>query len=694
MNTSCRWSVLIVAFMLIAGQAGGQENHSSVKLAADERFGKAIAVTRDLIEEKKWGDAVKALQAVLDEKEDRYFRVFVPDPADPKKQISILRGCKSEANKLIGSLPGQVLQKYEAAHGAKAREMLEMGRKNNDLALITEAAVRYRHTKAGIEAINLLAKITFAETPKLDGWPSWRGNAANTAHANGGPPNLSKKLWSRPVMLDKIDDDFDPDADELAKKRVDAAIRQVRNLKQPVLPGFFPIATQGIAVYRTQRDVRAVALKTIKITDPETDDVYESPAGQILWKTIPFKRSLSDLLVKHENRGKVDQWLDVYEKVPGLNTYLYDNTLIGTLAADNRNVYVIDDLAVPPDPMMFEKLALNNPRLNPQNLKPLLMQNELAAYSLLTGKLTWCLNEKDKNFKDSHFLSAPISIGGKLYVLNERIIDPVKANPFGGESELRLFCIDPAKIDGDNKPAIVGRPLVLGKVVQPGRFVQDLSRRVNTAVPAFADGILVCPTNAGEIFGIELPTRSLAWAYSYRESAPQPIALPGMVLPKGVAGTTVVSKWKSAPPTISDGKVVFTAPDADSVHCIQLSDGKPLWKKKQRKGDLYLAGVYAGRVLIVAEKTIRALGLKDGSQAWSIDTNDLPAGQGTASDGIYYLPLEKEILAVDFAKGQIKAHYRVPAGGMSPGNLVFYDGMLISQTPTDLPAYPLSRAKS
>jgi outer membrane protein assembly factor BamB len=688
---------------LAADRAAGQPKAaaiSSIRLTEAPRDRQVIDVARDLIKDEVWGDAVKMLQTVLNEKEDRFLRVAQPDPANPKKEITRWRGMKAEANDLIGVLPGKGLQVYEATYGADAREMLEKALKLKDSTKIAEVALRYRHTKAGIEAVSILAKSAFPELPKPDGWPSWRGNASNSAQASGNPPLFAKKLWSRPVMLDKLEGLPEVDPDQPAMMRVVAAVKQMRDLKQPVLPGFFPIASQGIMVYRTQRDVRAVTLKKIRIVDPQTGEGIETLAGEIQWKAIPLRRSLSVLLEKNATRGKTDLWLDVYATVPGLSSILYENTLIGTLATDGRNVYLIDDLSVPPNPKMFQPLAFKNPQLNPGELKPLLLQNELAAYNLLTGKLMWDLNGWDEQFKDSHFLSVPISIDGKLYVLNERLLNPnenVKPNPFGGggnliggDSELRLICIDPSKMAA-NKPDIVAT-VALGKVVEPDRMVQDLRRRVQAAPLAYADGILVCPTNAGEVFGIELPARSLAWAYSYRESAPEPIALPGLELPQGQKGTTVVSKWKSAPPAIQDGKLVFTAPDSDSIHCVSLRDGKPVWNAGHQKDDLYLAGVYAGRVLIVGATRIRALDLKDGRQLWAIATDDLPAGQRTATKDLYYLPLQKEILVVDFVKGEIKAHHPVPAGA-SLGNLVFYGDMVLSQTPTEVTAYPQSRTK-
>ena len=124
-----------------------------------------------------------------------------------------------------------------------------------------------------------------------------------------------------------------------------------------------------------------------------------------------------------------------------------------------------------------------------------------------------------------------------------------------------------------------------------------------------------------------------------------------------------------------------------------MRDGRPAWRKGQQKGDLYLAGVFEGRVLIVGAAHIRALDLKNGSQLWSVGTGDFPAGQGVASKGIYYLPLRKEILAVDIVKGEIKARIRDAASRDRPGNLVFYENMVLSQTPTEVTAYPQLNAK-
>ena len=239
----------------------------------------------------------------------------------------------------------------------------------------------------------------------------------------------------------------------------------------------------------------------------------------------------------------------------------------------------------------------------------------------------------------------------------------------------------------------------LGEVVQQSRVTHDVSRRLNAVHLAYGEGILVCPTNAGEVLGVDLLSRSLAWAYPYREQMPttvpfvslQPQPFPR---PTPVFIGNSAANWHSSPPVIQDGKVVFTAPDATSVHCINLRDGTPVWKKKQSENDLYLAGVFNGKVLIVGKSAVRALSLHDGRQLWYVPTGDLPSGQGVASKNVYYLPLKRgEIMALDIDKGHVKAHNRAKTAGAAPGNLIFYEGAVISQTPTQIVAYPQLEAR-
>ena len=138
--------------------------------------------------------------------------------------------------------------------------------------------------------------------------------------------------------------------------------------------------------------------------------------------------------------------------------------------------------------------------------------------------------------------------------------------------------------------------------------------------------------------------------------------------------------------------MVFTAPDGGAVHCLNLRDGEPLWQA-ERRDDLYLAGVFQGKVVLAGKTTCRALNLADGrQQLWQVETG-LPSGLGVASGPYYYLPLKKgEVCKIDLEHGIVVAHSPSPKSN-APGNLLFYDGDVISQTESAVTAYPQVDAK-
>ncbi|HEV3205231.1 MAG TPA: PQQ-binding-like beta-propeller repeat protein, partial [Gemmataceae bacterium] len=317
--------------------------------------------------------------------------------------------------------------------------------------------------------------------------------------------------------------------------------------------------------------------------------------------------------------------------------------------------------------------------------------NRLQAFDLATnGKLVWELGgrkigDKDDPLMESYFLGPPLPVGDKLFVLNDK------------NSELRLICLDPPK-EEKQPPSIYW---IQSLVNLRDKMLLDVGRRIHAAHLSYGEGILVCPTNAGAILGVDLLSHTLAWAHSYREDNYQPIeenkkirAGGGQVIPNYAK---LNLDWKTSAPIIQEGKVVFTAPDSTSVQCLNLRNGDLLWKES-RGDDLYLAGVYNGKVLLVGRSTCRALNLADGRPLWKVETG-MPSGQGVASGNIYFLPLktgaqskEPEVCSIDLDKGLILAHTKSRKKEV-PGNLLFYEGDVISQTATNITAYRQLRIK-
>ena len=126
---------------------------------------------------------------------------------------------------------------------------------------------------------------------------------------------------------------------------------------------------------------------------------------------------------------------------------------------------------------------------------------------------------------ESFFLGPPLPLGGKLYVLIEK------------NTEFRLICLDPLRTDANGMPEIIwNQSLGTANV----KMAQDSMRRIQAAHLAYADGILVCPLNAGAVIGIDLLSHSLVWAYSYRDGSLQS---PGDDLPRDRRTSAAAAAW-------------------------------------------------------------------------------------------------------------------------------------------------------
>jgi outer membrane protein assembly factor BamB len=456
---------------------------------------------------------------------------------------------------------------------------------------------------------------------------------------------------------------------------------------EPVLPATSPLAVKDKVLFRSNWGVHAVNLQT----------------GKLEWES-DSRWSVDRMLRDPGKTGAVTFWLNAYL---GANrpAAVFENSLVGSLSTDGKRLFAVEDFQVAP----FRAPNGNGqPDLSTgygPGLTDALLHSRLQAFDLVTGKLIWELGARRDASADggdggaaeaddlagSFFLSAPLVLDGKVYVLNEK------------DANLRLACLEPAHggVLFLQHLATFRLPLNL-----------DPPRRMRAAALAYGDGVLVCPTNVGFLLAIDLPTRTLLWSHDYRDPASIPQVPPeneqqllrfqlrqARPQPPG-------HSWKFAPPLILHGKVVFTPPDAPSILCLDLRDGSTVWEAKAKQDDVYLAGVFPGadkkgldgRVLIVGKKSCRAVNLKDGKPLWTLETG-LPSGRGAADGMVYYLPLktaartgEPEVCAIDVEHGQVLAHTPSPKGEV-PGHLLFHEGMVVSQTVMEVTAYPQVRLK-
>ena len=302
---------------------------------------------------------------------------------------------------------------------------------------------------------------------------------------------------------------------------------------------------------------------------------------------------------------------------------------------------------------------------------------------------------------DCFFLGPPLPLAGKLYVVIEK------------DGDLRLVCLDPSRLEQSTRTPTQQVPtLVWSQVLgQPnGRLPQDSFRRFQAIHLAYADGVLVVPTNAGAVLGIDLFSHSLVWAANYKsnKTARAPMVNEEMGLRGGrgfnpgmntgaLSYETSRERWHASAPIVVGNKVVFTAFDSDTVECVDLQEGRPVWKTpiSKQEGDQYVAGVFDDRVMIVGKGYVRFHSLATGVQVKDGLVTGIPTGIGVATPGNYFLPIkaskdksnEPGIVTIDTktmqVKGTSRSRKREPAG-----NLLFYEGDVYSVTPTSISSYP------
>jgi hypothetical protein len=307
--------------------------------------------------------------------------------------------------------------------------------------------------------------------------------------------------------------------------------------------------------------------------------------------------------------------------------------------------------------------------------------SRLVALDQGSGKVVWEVGGRGQRagaLADAHFLGPPLPLDALLYQLVEK------------NQELRLVCLEPARGEVQWSQTLA---------YTRSRLILDGGRRIHAMTPCLVDGFLLCPTASGAVFAVDRLSHRILWAHVYREDQPPP-PLPdygrGRFRPRVVvtAPPNLSADWKVTTPAVHGTTLVFTSPEDESVHCVRLRDGAPVWKMRRALGDQYVAGVAGDRLVTVGDERVRGVSLSEGKLLWSAAVG-VPTGRGVLAGTRLYLPIDSKgdgkgpaVRVVDVEKGEV-ADTLLPPGKERPGNLVFLDGQLLSQTPTELIAYPV-----
>lgn len=699
-----------------------QEVVENVFLPAERAVLQRLARARRLLEEARYGEAVRYLGAVLDGPEDYFFQ--------PDKSAPTHRSLKAEAQRLIGQMPRQGRELYELQYGARAEQMLSVAVAAGDARRLAEVSRRFFHTRAGNEATLLLGLSHLDHGEPLAGALTLQRLQTSPQQADRFEPTLSLALatcWLRAGNREKAAEALV----RLKRRRGDVPVwiagREVPwfDRKQKAVewligrigsqPTTEPEQTQRWAIFRGGLARNAVSgggapLLNLRWRVPAADDplvealldqlreasleqgiptlpglhplavddvvlmrtsknllALDFVTGKRLWE-VPVDDPLKSAL----NQGGADPFRKAPQLAAGLAYRMWDDAIYGTMSSDGRHVFTVEDLPLSMGEVRVNQVIIPGRTTKPTGPKP---HNRLAAHDIRTGKLKWHLGGPDDQYAlreaETFFLGPPLPLMGRLYVLAEK------------RGEIRLMALD----------ACSGAPIWSQQLAVVERnILQDPLRRLGGVSPSYADGVLVCPTSAGAVVAVELATRSLLWGYCYgRGGGMDPrtaiIAIQTGQYPKQPNG----GRWLDATCTIADGRVLVTPIESEWLHCLDLIGGELLWKCR-RKDDLYVACVHRHNVVLVGRGRLRAVRLADGEPAWEGRGVDLPeaampSGRGFLSGDRYYVPLDSaQVAGIDLVAGRI-AHLSRSLRGRLPGNLVCYKDRVISQGMNGLDVY-------
>jgi outer membrane protein assembly factor BamB len=499
------------------------------------------------------------------------------------------------------------------------------------------------------------------------------GSPSNNATSKGSVPYLAP-VWTKPLYGSRP-------FDKLANWETEHAYDELAETGVAV----FPIITQGQLVVRDLQGVRSC--------DPKT--------GRLLWRfnaTLSVPGFINELRSANPGREKTL-----------IETAWTENSAQGIVTTDGKRIFAIDWLK-------FERMNV------PGGATSIRASNRLVCLQIPTEsgsnartdnqpvpvvKPAWTVGgaADDGALADQLFLGAPRPIDDALFVISESRRD----------RELNLVKLE----------AATGRVVwiqKLGLVQQPSFDATQRSRDLPMALPAFADGMVICQPDAEIIVAVDAAQGELQWIYSYGRDG----LMGGRSRTSYLRGNGGLRGFPSTP-IIHRGSVLCLPQHSDDVHRLDLKTGQRVWKVK-RDEDAYLAAVTDRTIVCVQKDGMRGLSLTDGSAVWSARTG-LPSGRGVRIDDHYILPLKSGgIASVELDTGRwttssivpelskqrylssrrtdrrklisVREHNlslfglddeRVP-DELRPGNLLFHHGLVFSVGPQHLTAFSEAQA--
>ncbi|HEV3298355.1 MAG TPA: PQQ-binding-like beta-propeller repeat protein [Planctomycetaceae bacterium] len=223
------------------------------------------------------------------------------------------------------------------------------------------------------------------------------------------------------------------------------------------------------------------------------------------------------------------------------------------------------------------------------------------------------------------FLGPPLALDGRLYAITEC------------DCQLNLVALSAAN----------GAVLWVQGIGYVDRPIDEEPLRYTLAcTPASGGGVIVCPTQAGMLVGVDALDGALLWTYYCADED----------------GSGTETSWSFAcrhafgnpgfpnVVLVEGNQVVVLPRQSEAIQCLDLSTGRGIWKKPRGDGE-FVAAAADGVVMVVGERLCRGLSLADGAERWSTRIGE-SCGSGVRLGGEYLIPLaDNRIAAIDIRTG-------------------------------------------
>ena len=671
-----------------AGESADDSVGTGNFAAPDRTILQALKRAEKVLKEHRYGEALEGLTQVIRNKEDY---LFPPDRKGP-----LHKGLKAEAEQLLGRMPREGLDLYEARSGAEARDKLNRAAAKGDDAALSEVSAQFFHTHAGYEATYLLALYQMDHGAPLAGALTLKRLHEAGAAAETFEPGLSltqAACYYQAGMPRECQQVLVDLKRRLGKPALQLAGREAPWFGQESdapawlakLTGLQPMAaateTDRWAMFRgdpsrNASTVGGAPLLSLRWRVPVTDNpllekVLHEQEGfyrehsiavfsglhPLVVGDVVLMRTTSNVLAVDFHTGK-RLWPTRTEEEesanPSPNVFnrrlwmrgnmgqpaqygqrIWDDATYGTLSSDGSRVFVIEGLPLGVTGPYGGGFMFGGGGGNDPSSRGI--TNKLVAYDIFGD------GKPGDGGKVVWELGGPEDLKqsdtfflGPPLPLRGQLYVMAEIN-----GEIRLLALD-----GATGKELWSQQLALVE----SNITQDPVRRLAGVSPSYGDGVLICPTGSGNVVAVDLATRSFRWGYVYSHleepAAGQPFMgrrMRGNPFQNGFNNLNgPVPRWLDGTAIIANGRVLLTPAEADSLYCLNLADGTAAWAPQprvvsgehgERVEHYYLGCVHKGVVLLVGRNAIDAIRLEDGGKAW--DTINMPLGAGVCGHGCY-----------------------------------------------------------